>query len=144
MKLWIFQVERAPSAHLMWELPRIQKLLEQALDKANPKWINKNLTTWGTTAEVWDLGSGNVQRGSQGAARHAKEKEGRELTDLEKAPLVFESCGTTVGLIIAVVHFTNPINPRVQAPGAPASGTKVLVGSYIRYGQWAAFDRDRD
>lgn len=123
-KFWVYQVERAPSLHLVWELPRICELVFKGiLAKGKYDWIRNGLDTWGKYTNNLDLGDGHYQRGSQGyqaAARH----KGLEPCGLILAQLVTEPGATTVGVVVAILHFAHPINKKDQVKEAPENGKK--------------------
>ena len=94
LKVWIFQIERGPGSHLMWELPRIEELLFRGMEK-NPKssWTGNNIPQWITLIAGLGREGVHIQRGTQGEVKHVKD-QGGTITGVELAILVHEPLGT--------------------------------------------------
>ena len=71
LKLWIYQIERAPSCHLVWDLPRIQEVLYRRMPKeaSEKDWVRNGIDRWPKYATNIGVGEGHYQRGSHGAEK---------------------------------------------------------------------------
>ena len=127
VKLWIFQFERAPGMHLMWELPRLAGFLHRSLGKAGEKasnWYRNNLGEWPKIVQRWpELGDGHYMRGHKGMKKEANDKN-KALPAMELAQLISEPLATSIGVTMSVLHFAAPLNDHLQHQMAPQEGAK--------------------
>jgi hypothetical protein len=136
LKLWVYQLERAESLHLVWELPRVCALAFRGMDNASQKdWVRNGIDTWPKYTTALQFGAGQYQRGSQGAQAHARAKQ-IPLPGLMLAQLVAEPGATTVGVIVALLLFAHPLNKKGQHPMAPDNGKKAPI--IISSARWPA------
>lgn len=117
-KVWVYQIERGPSQHLLLELPWLHDMLEVPGTVA--RWLENNRPTWERAMQRWSFGAGNYQRGSQGARKANAGVSGAEL-----AELVWEPGGTVMGWLIAGLHRVFPINDKERKEDESQRGHQV-------------------
>ena len=134
LKFWVYQLERAPSCHIIWDLPRLQEVVFRGMPEGarEKDWVRNGIDdeSWPKYARQIGVGEGHYQRGSQGAETAARNR-GTLLPGLILATLTAEPGATTPGVIVAVLHFAYPINKKQQRPEAPDNGTKAQPGLSI-------------
>jgi hypothetical protein len=129
LKIWIYQIERAPSAHIMWELPRIAEVVYRGMDADGSNWVRNNLDNWPKTITGLGLqGDDQYLRGNQGATTVDKNL-GVTISGLMLAQHVSEPIGTSLGVVVGMLQFAVPINAKMQRlhPDAPQQGARAPV-----------------
>jgi len=131
LKFWIYQIERGPNCHIMWELPRIAELAHRGLETIEQhfEWMSNNLRLWPKVLPRLDLGGPHYQRGHHGSDKSTG-AQSKTLTGNDYALLVHEPCGTAVGVIVCILLFTAPQNSKEQEKyktKAPETGAKALI-----------------
>ena len=122
-KVWLYQLERAPQCHVLWEICYIADMLHRPDEES--RWMSpRNLAKWAEIAEILGCGDGHVHPGTKGLKMRSK-NAGEKASDLEISIHTPESLFTTTGLLIALLLYICPINSKERKAAEIARGERV-------------------
>ena len=113
-KIWVYALERASHANVMFELPHLAAMLNSKRE-CDSQWWKRGIPFWETCCTDWGLGDGHYQRGTQGARKISKESSGVDLTGREIAGHVFEPASTAVGAVVGLLHSAVPLSMKEKS-----------------------------
>jgi hypothetical protein len=110
--------------HVLFELVWIARLLYDC--DTPPRWVNINRHHWEETFVMWAMEGFHYWPAQQGAQRWAASKN-FFLAKVQIGALPQEATGTTVGILVAIMHFTYPKSNRWKKQGSTERGRLVRI-----------------
>ena len=128
-KVWVYMLERAEHAHVMFELSFLQFHLLGDLQR---RWVKDSVEQWKYLIKFWHRSPTHLQRSAQGELKYATKWTPDNLpTDDEMTEFVRESCASAYGSLVAILHFAKPVRvpkkSQLEDNVAGARGRLVLL-----------------
>ena len=123
-KIWVYQIERAPWMHTMWEMVWFARHLGDHATQSS-FMRDRNVAQYEKLAKDLGLGVGHYQPPTRGV-RQSATKSGKNASGDDLQELVPEMCASTVGICLGLLLFACPINDKHRTDSEKVNGRAAL------------------